>query len=220
MLYLILLVTSACGVVWMSLLLFFSGFGKRKTLHDFPDRHIVDTLAQKCHTRIHTVKLNDSEKPFGQMIGIPARPIMIISKGMYNTFTKDELEYIIYHEIGHYVHQHSLKELSVFLFSYAFCAGLLWLVNDSIIWIVTIPLLVLTITISNIQIARLFEREADMFAVKRLTKPHAMISATNKFVAFYGNNPPQKSWRRRLFYRMTPYLERITIAETELKRRK
>jgi hypothetical protein len=47
-----------------------------------------------------------------------------------------------------------------------------------------------------------------------------MITATRRFIKFYGENPPESSLKRKLFYRGTPFSERIRIAKKEIERRK
>lgn len=169
---------------------------------------------------MENIRIMNSEKPFAQMAGLPGNPFMIISKNLYTTFSKDELEYVILHETAHYKYNHTLKELGVFMFSYLTCALIVMLVKDSFAWIISIPLLTLAITISNIQIARLFEHQADEYAARTMHNPHGMISATKRFMSFYGTIPPETSRRRKLFYRGTPYSERIRIAEKEIEKRK
>jgi Zn-dependent protease with chaperone function len=220
MLYLILLVSSAFGVLWMQIRLWISSLGKRNILSPIPHPDAFQKLIENTGIPMSHIRIVNSDKPYAMMAGLPGNPQMIISKNLYSTFSKDELEYVILHETAHYKYNHTLKELGVFIFSYLFCALIFMIVKDSFAWIVSIPLLALAITISNIQIARLFEHQADEYAARKMHNPHGMISATKRFMAFYGSNPPETSRRRKLFYRGNPYSERIRIAEKELKIRK
>ena len=220
MLYLILLVASACGVLWLQILQFVSGLGKKNILTPIPHPEAFQHLIEKTGIPVKNVKIIDSDNPFAVMIGFPNNPLMVLSKKLYTTFSRDELEYVVLHETAHYKYNHFLKELGVFLFSYVFCALIFSLVKDSFTWVITIPLLTLAITVSNIQIARLFELQADQYAASHMNNPHGMVSATKRFQEFYGNNPPETSKIRFLFYRGTPYSERIRIAEHELAKKR
>lgn len=220
MLYLILLVSSACGVLWMQILMWISALGKKNILSPVPHPDAFQKLIENTGISLQNISIINSDRPFAQMAGLPGRPFMIISKNLYTTFSKDKLEYVILHETAHYKYNHTLKELGVFIFSYLFCSLIFMLVKDSFAWIITIPLLATVIAVSNIQIARLFERQADEYAARKMRNPHGMISATKHFMHFYGTNPPETSRRRKLFYRGNPYSERIRIAEKEIERRK
>jgi Zn-dependent protease with chaperone function len=220
MLYFILLVTSGCGVMWMQMRLFVSGLGKKSIVTPIPHPDAFQHMIQGTGIALKNCKIIDSEKPFAAMFGFPGNPYMVLSKNLYTTFKKDELEYVILHEAAHYKYNHSLKELCVFLFSYLFCALLFAFVKDTFAWIITIPLLTLVIVISNIQIARLFEYQADEYAARTMKNPQGMITATRRFIKFYGENPPESSLKRKLFYRGTPFSERIRIAKKEIEKRK
>lgn len=219
MLYLILLVASACGVLWMQIKLFYSSLGKKKILNPIPHPDAFQHLIEKTGIPLKNISLIESDKPFAMMMGYPGNPRMILSRYLYKTFSRDELEYVILHETAHYKYNHSLLELGIFVFSYVCCAGLFYFVQDAFIWPISIPVFALVLIVSNIQFARLFERQADTYAAAHMHNPHGMISATHHFRSFYGNIPPEGSRRHWLFYRGTPYSERIAIAEAELKKR-
>lgn len=153
-------------------------------------------------------------------MGIPGRPIMILSSALYKTFNNSEKEYVILHEAGHSKLNHSIKEAVVFIVLFivmVFVQRDFFATNS----LFTALLLGVAAGISNIQIARLFEHEADNFAVRRMADPQGMIGATKKFIDAYKKiTPPENSFVHLLFYRGAPYSKRIAKAQIEMERRK
>src|SRR5690606_23869539 len=126
------------------------------------------------------IHIAHSNRLFGQMVGLPGKPLMILSEKVYKTFSKEKLEYVILHEAGHYKLAHSLREALFFIISFFigcyFINGFI-LIEDYLI-IITVGFL---LGILNIKHAQIHEYEADRFALTRIKDPKGMISATQKF---------------------------------------
>lgn len=190
--------------------LFLSSLGKKKkpvTL--LRDTWISKTLLNKAQTKINTIRITESDLLFGMMVGIPGNPQLILSRELYESFSWDELEYVILHEAGHYKLGHSIKELSegiVFLI-----IGLLFLTRFPSLILAAI--LGLVFGILMIQLAKISELEADNFSLKRIGNPEGMITATEKFYKVWKSQDPKIPLIRYLFYRGNPYENRIRMAK-------
>ncbi len=185
------------------------------------DDNITSFVAQKCYLVIKKIKIAESLKLFGMMIGIPGFPQLILSRKLYETFDKDELEYVLLHESGHYILKHGIKDffwvislnlIGIFVLSFV--------PNSLVAFIASITLGTVT-GIMLIQIGRRHEVEADTYAVKLMDNPQGMIDATHQFQNFYGKRYSEHNNKfiQYLFYRGNPYENRIRIAKTEIRRR-
>ncbi len=201
----------------MQINLFLSSLGKgKKPITFIKDSNISELLLEKARVKINKIKISESSLFFGAMVGIPGKPQLFISRKLYEDFNKDELEYVVLHEVGHYKLGHSIKELAL---------GILFFVTGSFILIKFSSLLLAVLLglffgILMIQIAKLKEIEADNFALKRVDKPQGMITATQKLFKAWEYKSSQNPIIRFLFYRGNPYNNRIKMAETEIKKRK
>lgn len=147
------------------------------------------------------------------MIGIPNAPYLILSKNLYENFNQGELEYVLLHEVGHYVLAHGIQEAIVFFM--LFIVGCLILRKFSRKTVLLIILMNFIFGISLIQFGRLHEYQADHYVVSKIQNPEGMILATRKFQNFYGVHFTYSGSNPfiRLFYRSVPYEDRIKIAE-------
>ena len=202
--------------MWLQINLFLSGLGKKKKPVTFiKNSEISKILYKRARTKIDTIKIVESDLLFGMMIGIPGNPKLILSRKLYGTFNKDELEYVILHEAGHYKLRHSVKELTEGIV--LFILGTWILSNFTNLILAT--LLGLIFGILMIQLAKISELEADNFSVKRMENPKGMITATHKFFKAWKSQDPKSPVIRFLFYRGNPYKNRIRMANGEVKRR-
>jgi len=147
------------------------------------------------------------------MIGIPTLPQLILSRGVYDSFTKDELEYVVLHEAGHYKLWHSVKELVVgimFFLIGVYILSKMFFGNEGIIVAV---LLGVVFGILMIQIGRMKELEADSYTLERISNPQGMITATYKFREAYKSRSSNNQLIRFLLYRGNPYENRIRMAK-------
>lgn len=150
---------------------------------------------------------------FGYMPGIPVKPTLVISSAVVESFTKNELEWIIFHEAGHCLMWHVPKNAVAQI-----------LVVSLGVWITATCNLSLILTLLNAlifgilwyQIERIFEREADTYALANISNPQGMITANMKMKArgksiFYKNELLTK-----LFTPHLTYDERMDMARKKL----
>lgn len=204
--------------MWSQINLFLSSIGKaKKSARLVKDEWIIKILKEKSGMNMKSIRILNSSLFFGMMAGIPGNPQLMLSKELYEDFNKNELEYVLFHEAGHYKLGHSVIELS---------AGILLLVLGIFILnsfqsnVLSALLLGLLFGILMIQFGRLKEVQADNFSLKRMTNPEGMITATNKLVKAWESRSTKNKIILFLFYRGNPYKNRIKMANSEISDRK
>jgi Zn-dependent protease with chaperone function len=211
--YLFLFLIMGAVSQWMVLSLYLTSMGqKRQILTEITDSPLINLIKVKTGLQLTSFRIIASPRLYAVMIGIPGKPYMMLSSRLNEEFTDSEKEYVVLHETGHYLLHHSVKEAIFF--------GLLFIIGAFIVhkrkWFV-VPLAGVILGLVYIQFGMVSEYEADRFAVNHISDPHGMITATEKFKN--AHNPPlnDAGLKWRLFYRSTPYRERIEMANKELQ---
>jgi len=213
--YLLFFIVFAYVSQWMVINLYLSSIGqKQQILTTVSQSPLIDLIGSKTGISLKSFQIVASDKLYGLMIGIPGRPYMVLSSSLDQKFTDSEKEYVVLHEIGHYVLYHSIKEIA--FFSLLFLVGIVILRNRKLY---LAPILGIIFGLLFIQFASNSEYEADRYAVSRITDPHGMITATNKFKNDRLLPLDDYSIKWKLFYRSTPYHHRIEMADNEITRR-
>lgn len=190
-----------------------TGLQKPQAVYEKVDNEVLsEFIRQKTGVTIESFYIVNSEALFGGMTGMLGKPVMTISKKMYESFSEDELSYIVLHETGHYVKGHSVKDVLIqlglvvgaFLILRSVKLSPRWAISGAIMSAIILGVIV-------IQLARGFEWEADAFALEHLDDPQSMIRATKKLQKAW-DGPADDSLIRQLFYRGIPYSERIEHA--------
>lgn len=140
---------------------------------------------------------------------------MILSKNLFETFTPQELEYVVLHEAGHYKLHHTIRLTIIQLALLTIGCVLIALIKSSSVFVATS--FGVLFGIIGVQVGRTMEYEADQFSLEKVSDPSGMISATEKFAHFWKG---PKGLLRWLFYSGVPYEKRIENAKKELQRRK
>ena len=218
--YIIILVTSFAYWQWISLYLFATSIQKgRDVMEIVKDKKLLDLIIRKAKLHLSCIRISSSSKLWGMMIGLPKLPLMFLSRPVYETFTEDELEYVILHETGHYVLSHSTK-LAVLYFSLLGMGFAAVSNSDNPFFWIIIAVIIGGI---QLQISRLCEHDADSFALRHIANPKGMITATRKFEKSYRDlkwlHHSEDTLLSRLMYMGIPYNERVRSAEREIKRR-
>jgi Zn-dependent protease with chaperone function len=212
--YLALLVVAAGVTFWQQIVLLLSSAPRSRASRDLKDPSLLSRIGDVSGLQLTAISIIDSHLPYGLLVGLANHPTMVFSTALYDSFTREEREYVALHEAAHAKFGHNAKEAVVFMISYLLGCALLLLFSGTLSWIIAVPLLGIVIGATNIQFARLFELQAERFAVEHVSNPHAVITATEKFRAAYAASAPrERSLRRRLFYRAVPYDTRIALAK-------
>ncbi len=151
---------------------FIEGFtiGKANS-RDIKDEKILRLIKDKTGLRLSKIKLLDTNKTWAMMAGIPSMPYMVISKDAYENFTKDELQWVLLHEAGHYVLWHNVKMISLHLVFIILGLFVLTQLNIFLNPFILALLLGILSAIIYTQIARKFEYEANDFALSKMDNP-------------------------------------------------
>lgn len=207
---------------WISLYLFaISIKGKNDTIQKIQDKTLLDLVYKKTGLLLESIRISSAKRLYGMMIGLPGKPYMILSKGLYESFDHNEKEYVVLHEAGHYLLGHS-KKLAVSYFTLLIISFLFTIsVQSLFIWVCVAVL----IGILQIQVSRMCEYEADAFTLEHITNPQGMINATQKFekqFLFPGRfiRLDEDTLIGRLIYISIPYNIRKRRAYEEIQRRK
>lgn len=179
------------------------------------DRWISDTIKKKTGLIIKNITIFETDKLFGMMAGIPAKPIMILSRGIYKEFTKGELEWVILHEAAHYIFWHSFKMAVTQTVLLIIGIILLSFLNYSIFSLIFFTILMAFIFI---QYAKTLEYEADKYSIDRVAEPKAVISAQEKMIKHYKIN--ENIFFRKYFTSGTPLSQRIALAKERISNNK
>jgi Zn-dependent protease with chaperone function len=195
---------------------------KKPPIVVFKDEKITRLVKEKAGLNIRTIKISESERPFGMMVGIPGRPQLILSRKLYKTFDPKEIEYVVLHEAAHYKLHHGLIEF--------LSGGVLFVLGLIILGKISLFLPSLLVSLGMglgfgilmTQMGRAHEYQADSFTLKKISDPRGMISATKKFQKYPGKKFTQNKSKllNFCFYRGTPYENRIKMAKMEIRERK
>jgi len=175
-------------------------FYKREPLRHEAVIERVKALAARAHFNVsHVYSFNlskETQKATAALIGLGRGRQILISDTLLSHFSVDEIEAVVAHELGHYVHQHHLRlfgvgavvSLAAFYVAHlvltAACPALRF---DSLHDIATLPLFCLVLAgfaflvrpLLNLYSRRL-ETESDDFAVRASTQRGSFAGALEK----------------------------------------
>jgi len=160
----------------------------------------ISNLAKVAGIKVENVFSFDmsknTKKANAAFTGLGKTKRIILGDTLLNDYSKDEIETVIAHELGHYKHKHIIKNLifgtvssflTFFVISILYKNSLSWFDFESIIQIAAFPLLSLwAMIIGLIQspigniLSRKYEYEADRYAIESTLKPESFINTLNK----------------------------------------
>jgi STE24 endopeptidase len=160
----------------------------------------ISNLAKAAGIKVENVFSFDmsknTKKANAAFTGLGKTKRIILGDTLLNDYTKDEIETVIAHELGHYKHKHILKNilfgtvssfLTFFIISILYKNSLNWFDFKSISQVAALPLLSLwAMIIGLIQspvgniLSRKYEYEADRYAIESTLKPECFINTLNK----------------------------------------
>lgn len=160
----------------------------------------ISNLANGAGIKVENVFSFDmsknTKKANAAFTGLGKTKRIILGDTLLNDYTKDEIETVIAHELGHYKHKHIIKNLifgtvssflTFFIISILYKNSLSWFHFENITQIAALPLLSLwAMIIGLIQspigniLSRKYEYEADRYAIESTLKPESFIQTLNK----------------------------------------
>ena len=203
---------------WFQLYSFLSIIvGPRYKTSSIDDKWIKSTVKKKTGLSLTDITIFHDKKMYGLMAGLPFWPKMILSEGLYKSFNKDELEWVILHEAGHCVLWHNLQ-------AFLLQIGTLSLgIYTILVFKLSLPLTILysiLLSFVCIQILRWgIEYVADRYSIDRVDNPKGVITAQDIFRNAYVKNPfySEKSIFRFLLHWNIYPARRILMAKKRLK---
>jgi STE24 endopeptidase len=160
----------------------------------------ISNLAKGARIKVENVftfnMSKNTKKANAAFTGLGKTKRIILGDTLLNNYSKNEIETVIAHELGHYKHKHILKNilfgtvssfLTFFVISILYKNSLSWFDFVSITQISALPLLglwamiigLIQSPIGNI-LSRKYEYEADRYAIESTNKPESFISALKK----------------------------------------
>jgi STE24 endopeptidase len=175
-------------------------FYKVTPLEDEDLKARIERLAVDAGIKLENVFKFDmsknTKKANAAFTGLGKSKRILLGDTLLESYSKDEIETVIAHELGHYKHKHILKNiiigtvssfLTLFLIALLYKISLPWFGFSAITQIAALPVLsVWAMIIGLIQnpagniISRKYEYEADRYAVKSTKNPSAFVSALEK----------------------------------------
>ncbi len=175
-------------------------FYKVKSIENEELKERIKTLADNAGLKVQDVYAFDmsknTKKANAAFTGLGKTKRIILGDTLLSSHSKDEIETVIAHELGHYKKKHILKNIIIgtvnsfvlfFLISVLYKLSLFRFGFSSITEIAALPLLTLwAMLIGLIQtpignmLSRKFEFEADQYAVKVTNKPASFIQCLKK----------------------------------------
>jgi STE24 endopeptidase len=181
-------------------ILIFPIFYKVKPIEDEELKERIRKLAAEAGLKVQNVYSFDmsknTKKANAAFTGLGKTKRIILGDTLLSSYSKNEIETVIAHELGHYKKKHIIKNiifgtansfLMFFVISVLYKASLSWFGFASITEIAALPLLTLwAMLIGLIQtpignmLSRKFEYEADQYAIEVTNKPLSFIQTLNK----------------------------------------
>lgn len=190
----------------------------KKKISSIRNQWIVSTIKKKVGIKLKRIIIFENSLMFGMMLGIPKHPKMILSRGLYKTLSKDELEWVILHEGAHCKFWHNLKsgvvQIIIFLIG-------VYIIGAFHISVLVTTIFSITLALISIQCMKFFEWEADRFSITHMDNPRAVITAQTKFVTARKNSSwfynEHSVFRKLLLWNILPS-QRIKIVKAQLRR--
>jgi STE24 endopeptidase len=175
-------------------------FYKLKPIEDEELKERIKNFAADAGLKVQNVYSFDmsknTKKANAAFTGLGKTKRIILGDTLLSSYSKDEIETVIAHELGHYKKKHIIKNIifgtansfiMFFVISVLYKASLSWFGFSSITEIAALPLLTLwAMLIGLIQtpignmLSRKFEFEADQYAIEATNKPLSFIQTLNK----------------------------------------
>lgn len=182
------------------------------------DKKISDFIFKTTKVKLEHVYIAPSKALFAFCGGVAKKPILVISKGAYEAFTGDALEWLLLHEIAHHILDHSFGIITVQL-SYAIIGGfIVSLIGIKDVWslLILIPFLSVILAVASIQTNKIFDIYANTFAVKKMTNPVGMKEGALLFMRqAQANGIKKDTILMKLFYPWNYAMWNRTIRDAE-----
>jgi STE24 endopeptidase len=214
--------------------LLFPIFYKFEPLQDEGLKSRLVTLSERAGTRVRGVyKWNLSEKSKkanAALTGLGNTRRIILADTLLESYSPDEIEAVLAHELGHHVHNHILK--SIFIQAGITLVGFWaanwvlhyamerWHIFDQLSDFANLPLLILVSTLLSFLLmpalnafSRYNERQADRYAFRSIASVGPFITSMNKLADQNLAERTPSPWVEWFFHSHPAVSRRVTAAE-------
>ena len=218
-------------------ILIFPIFYKVKPIENEELKERIKMLATDAGLKVQNVYSFDmsksTKKANAAFTGLGKTKRIILGDTLLSSYSSDEIETVIAHELGHYKKKHIIKNIifgtinsfvMFFLISVLYKNSLSWFGFSSITEIAALPLLTLwAMLIGLIQtpignmLSRKFEYEADQYAVEATNKPLSFIQTLNKLTEQNLGDKEPHPFVEWFFYSHPSIKKRISAIENFAK---
>lgn len=165
---------------WVSIHAFFQGLIQTRRSKRVVDEHIISFIREKTGVPLGYVVYLESKHTNAFMVGIPGFPQLVITNKLKKLLNREELEFVLLHELGHYVHFDTIRYFFLqlllffigFILAYTFYFGSYSFIYDVIVAFVLASI--------YMQFVKKYERQADLYAISKLENITAMSGALRK----------------------------------------
>lgn len=211
----ILIFLTICN--WFQILSFLSIIvGPKYRTSSIDDKWIKSVVKKKTKLSLPNITIFHDKKMYGMMAGLPFWPKMILSEGLYKSFNRDELEWVVLHEAGHCVLWHNLQAFIIQISILFFGIYTILRFNFSIF---IVPFYATLLSVICVQILRWgIEYVADRYSINRVDDPQGVITAQNKFRNAYDKSliyGEKRIFRTLLAWNIS-YSRRIIMAKERM----
>lgn len=217
--------------------LIFPIFYKVKPIEDEELKERIKILAKDAGLKVKDVfsfnMSKNTKKANAAFTGLGKTKRIILGDTLLSSYSKDEIETVIAHELGHYKKKHIIKNIIFgtansfalfFIISVLYKISLNWFGFTAITEIAALPLLTLwamligliQTPISNL-LSRKFEYEADQYAIESTRKPLSFIQTLNKLTEQNLGDKEPHPFVEWFFYSHPSIKKRISAIENYSK---
>jgi STE24 endopeptidase len=229
-----LLTLTSLIMAWGAPVVIFPLFYRFSPLVEGDLRRRIERLCVHARLRFDGVFTFDlsktTRKANAGFTGIGRSKRIILGDTLVRNFNDDEIETVVAHELGHYVHRHILvglligavsSFLGLYVASRAHAWSLSWFGFTSISEFAALPLLALWLAAFGLAttplgnaLSRHHERQADIFAVRLTGRPDAFASALRKLATTNLADPSPHPVVEFLFYSHPALARRLRAVES------
>ncbi len=181
---------------------------------------------------IYKLELSKSTKKANAMLaGLGGTRRVLLGDTLLDNLSQDEIEIVFAHELGHHVHKHFFKLLSINALVSIILFALFYLILGNYsgneqetmrLSIQRLPLIALVMSIFSFisrpalyALSRYFETQSDMFALKITNNNNAFISAFEKLAEQNLADPNPSKLVVLMYYDHPPIRDRIALAKKQ-----
>jgi len=199
-----------------------------KKLEDEDMREKIINIADNADIGVKEVLVSDASRKTSKVnayfTGVGKSRRIVVFDNLINNFSDQEALSVVAHEIGHWYNRHIFKNMIIGAISGALGLFILHLIFSRTGMIGDFRAILVTILLISVvsflmmplgnAVSRVFERQADSFAVRATENPDAQVSLMVKLGQSNLSNVSPPGYIEFFLYSHPPIMERINAAES------